>query len=185
MEEVIDKPLKWRAFTDRHTHALWDSRCSFLPGGSVCRRGRKGEGLGSGMDETSWVWSGNQWGLSSSKAVSSSIRICSSQNPHSEYVHMWISTDCYNTCSPAFPLLSNKPITWQQCSAYNQIASTGWSWSPTLDSWRQKNVAWSDNCGFSAEAADVESQSGVNSMNPWRQPALCQTSRLIVVVWWC
>lgn len=58
----------------------------------VCRRGRYGEGWGSGMDETSWVWSGYQWGLSSSKAVSNCIRICSNQKPQQELSILLTST---------------------------------------------------------------------------------------------
>lgn len=76
MKELIHEYTQVSGFTD--TYMRSDLRCSFLPGVSVCacRRGRYGEGRGSGMDETSWVWSGYQWGLSSSKAVSSSMRIC-------------------------------------------------------------------------------------------------------------
>lgn len=71
----------------RHLGFKSGLRCSFLPGASmcVCRRGRYGEGWGRGMDETSWVWRGYQWGLSSSKAVSNSIRICSNQKPQQEF----------------------------------------------------------------------------------------------------
>lgn len=81
------KQLKYThlgTFARTDTQRVSDSRCSFFGGMSVCvcRRGRYGEGRGSGMDETSWVWRGYQWGLSSSKAVSSSIRICSYQNIH-------------------------------------------------------------------------------------------------------
>ena len=54
--------------------------------------------------------------------------------------------------------------------------------SPTLDSW---NV-WPGlmNLYFCWDAQMVRSEFGVNSMNPWTQPALCQRSSL-VGVWWC
>lgn len=77
-QEMLATTLKhcWLKDTqpaNKWTHIL----CSFLLGLSpwTCLRGRYGEGCGRGIEDTSCVWSLYQWGMSSSKAVSNSMRI--------------------------------------------------------------------------------------------------------------
>ena len=57
----------------RRGYALWSRRVGLSPWS--CRRCVFGEARGSGMEDTSWVCSLYQCGSSSSRAVSSSIRI--------------------------------------------------------------------------------------------------------------
>lgn len=54
--------------------------CSRGVGLWSCLRCEFGEARGSGMEDTSWVWSLYQWGSSSRRAVSSSMRIFKSKH---------------------------------------------------------------------------------------------------------
>lgn len=49
---------------------------------------------------------------------------------------------------------------------------------------RLEKTAWSDEAGFLLRQQMVRSEIGVNSLNPWTQPAWCQRSRLVVMMVW-
>lgn len=49
---------------------------------------------------------------------------------------------------------------------------------------RLEKTAWSDEAGFLFRQQMVRSEIGVNSLNPWTQPAWCQRSRLVVMMVW-
>lgn len=54
-----------------------------------------------------------------------------------------------------------------------------------LYSWRLENIRWSVESGFLQGLQMEGSEFGMNSMDPWAQPALFQQSRLLLVVLLC
>lgn len=130
------------------TFQIADLRCSFLPGVSVCawRRGRYGDGWGSGMDKTSWVWSGYQWGLSSSKAVSNSIRICAGHKPQQELSLLLLTstTDLGGLYEPApVSIFQSANVFWHRIDARQALCQRSTdvrATSQILTTW--KNYFW-------------------------------------------